>query len=165
MCKHNSLATKAPTVAAEWNYKANAYLGTPHTVTSQSGRAAGWLCHDCNHSCTAKICGRVHNQTGCPKCGPMLKHSNHTRRPAFAESQHSLLAQWDHKCNAAQGNFPSNTTAGSNKLICWLCTNSSRARAQLDNKCRASYQEAPNRLSILHRQKSLQVQLAGGAVP
>ena len=123
VCKHNSLATKAPTIAAEWDYKANAELGTPHTVMSLSNRAAGWLCHDCGHSWTAAISHRVQKQTGCPSCGPKVNHSSHTRRPAFAESQHPVLTQWDHKRNAAQGNFPHNTTEGSNKQIYWLCLN------------------------------------------
>ena len=123
VCKHSSLATKAPVIAAQWDYKANPELGTPHTVMSLSHRAAGWLCHDCGHSWTARINDRVHRQTGCPRCGPRVKQSSHTKRPSFAESQHPLLAQWDHKRNAAQGNFPSNTTEGSNKQIYWLCPN------------------------------------------
>ena len=35
VCKHNSLATKAPLVAAEWDHGANA--GTPDTMVANSG--------------------------------------------------------------------------------------------------------------------------------
>ena len=124
VCKHSSLATKVPKIADDWDYKANAELGTPHTVMSMSNQAAGWLCHDCGHSWTAAISDRVQKKTGCPKCGP--GHSMrglHSRRPAFTDSQHPVLTQWDHVRNAAQGNFPHNTTEGSGKQIYWLCLN------------------------------------------
>ena len=45
VCKHNSLATKAPKVAAQWDYKVNA--GTPDSVTAQSNQPVGWLCEVC----------------------------------------------------------------------------------------------------------------------
>ena len=121
VCRHNSLATKAPTVAADWDYRANAGLGTPDSVVSKCNRAASWLCHDCGHSWTATINSRVHRQTCCPKCE--LRSRGYTRRPTFAGSQHPYLAQWDHKRNAAQGNFPENTTEGSSKQVYWLCPN------------------------------------------
>lgn len=36
--------------------------------------------------------------------------------------QHPLLAEWDHPRNAAQGNFPDDTSLQSQKQIFWLCT-------------------------------------------
>ena len=122
VCQHSSVATRAPTVAAQWDYKANDF-GTPDTVVSMSNRAAAWVCHSCGHHWTATISGRVQKQTKCPNCGPRSKPAKHTKHPSFAESQHQLLAQWDHKRNVAQGNFPHNTTAGSGKDIHWLCPN------------------------------------------
>ena len=120
--KKSASITKAPAVAAQWDYEANADLGTPHTVVSQCHTAVDWLCHDCGHCWTARINDRVHRQTGCPKCGPgHSMRGQHSRRPTFADSQHPLLAQWDHKGNAAQGNFPNNTTEGSRKQIHWFC--------------------------------------------
>ena len=53
VCKHNSLATKAPDVAAQWDYEAND--GTPGDVVSQSERAVGWLCDACGHKWTAQV--------------------------------------------------------------------------------------------------------------
>ena len=86
--------------------------------------AAGWVCHDCSHKRTAVISNCVQKQTGCPKCEPGgSMRGQHSSRPAFADSQHPLLAQWDHKRNAAQGNFPHNTTEASTKQIYWLCPN------------------------------------------
>ena len=34
----------------------------------------------------------------------------------------ALLAEWDHRRNAADNNFPNNTTLRSAKQIWWLCT-------------------------------------------
>ena len=42
------------------------------------------------------------------------------KQPTFAECHHPLLTEWDHQCNAAQGNFPCNTSLQSHKLILWL---------------------------------------------
>ena len=173
VCKHNSLATKAPTIAAEWDYKANAELGTPHTVMSLSNRAAGWLCHDCGHSWTAAISHRVQKQTGCPSCGPKVNHSSHTRRPAFAESQHPVLTQWDHKRNAAQGNtsamqlratFPTTPQKeAASKSTGYAPTaqqgKSTVGQLRLDDVAASTHQD------VLQWQSILQVQLAGGAVP
>ncbi|KAL3152668.1 hypothetical protein ABBQ38_012265 [Trebouxia sp. C0009 RCD-2024] len=42
---HNSLATKAPLVAAQWDYEAND--GTPDDVVAQSNQLAKWQCTVC----------------------------------------------------------------------------------------------------------------------
>ena len=38
VCQHNSLATIAPRVAADWDYEANVELGTPETIVAQSNQ-------------------------------------------------------------------------------------------------------------------------------
>lgn len=47
VCEHNSLATKAPSLAAEWDYAAND--GTPDTVVAQSNKHDGWHYHACGY--------------------------------------------------------------------------------------------------------------------
>ena len=42
VCRHNSLATKAPLIAAQWDYEAND--GTPDTVVAYSSQKIGWCC-------------------------------------------------------------------------------------------------------------------------
>ena len=44
VCKRNCLATIASWAAAQWDYEANAALGTPDTVVAQSNQPAGWHC-------------------------------------------------------------------------------------------------------------------------
>ena len=125
VCKHNSLATKAPSVAAQWDYETND--GTPDSVVAQSSQAVGWLCDVCSHKWRATPNQRVSKQkAGCPKCAAMANGKKRTKHPTLAECQdpqgRALLAEWDHERNAPQGNFPHNTTMGSGKLIFWLCT-------------------------------------------
>ena len=124
VCKHNSLATKAPKVAAQWDYEAN--NSTPDNVVAQSNTSVGWRCDVCGHPWTARIDCRVsRNKTGCPKCGEHRRRKNQMKHPTFAECQdpHSqaVLAEWDHERNAVQENSPHNITLKSHKQIFWLC--------------------------------------------
>ncbi|KAL3130458.1 hypothetical protein ABBQ38_008279 [Trebouxia sp. C0009 RCD-2024] len=120
VCQHSSLATKAPLVAAQWDYEANE--GTPDSVVAQSNQPVGWLCHVCGGRWSATPGNRVgKNQTGCPHCYEAAKVGNKTRQPTFAECWHPLLAEWDHERNAAQGNYPDKVRLKSHKQIFWLC--------------------------------------------
>ena len=122
VCKHNSLATKAPSVAAQWDYKANAL--TPDSLVAHSNQLVGWLCEVCGHYWSATPHSRISKKAGCPKCGNHAK-AKQTRQPTFAECQDprgkALLAEWDHARNAPQGNFPHNIRLKSHKQIFWLC--------------------------------------------
>ena len=119
VCKHNCLRTVAPCAAAQWDHEANAALDTPDTVVAHSNKPASWHCQVCGHRWTVSPHSRVKQQSGCPKCAP---RGLGTRQPTFAECQHPLLTEWDHMRNKACGNYPHNTTLGSNKQIFWLCS-------------------------------------------
>ena len=119
VCKHNSLATKAPSVAAQWDYVAND--GTPDSVVAQSYQPAGWHCDVCGHKWGGKISARVgKGRAGCPQCAKSARTAKRVTHPTIAEDP-VLLAQWDHKPNAQQGHFPDNLRLRSNKQIFWLC--------------------------------------------
>ena len=126
VCKHNSLATKAPAVAAQWDYEANA--DTPDNVVAHSNQAVGWVCEVCGEKWSATPNKRVtkKNKTGCPQCYENKRGKNYIRHPSFAECQDprgkACLAEWDHERNAANRNFPHNTRLYSNKKIFWLCS-------------------------------------------
>ena len=125
VCKHNSLATKAPKVAAQWDYEENA--GTPDTVVAQSHHPVGWLCEVCGNTWSASPCLRVSKQKqGCPHCHKSCRNKKKIKHPTFAEWQDphgkALLAEWDHERNAPRQNFPHNTRLRSSKLIFWFCT-------------------------------------------
>ena len=125
VCRHNSLATKAPEVAAQWDYEAND--GTPDDVVALSNTTVGWRCNVCGQPWTATINSRVSKRkTGCPQCVRSSKTQKRVKQPTFAECldphSNAVLAEWDHERNPPQGNFPHNITLQSNKQIFWLCT-------------------------------------------
>ena len=125
VCKHNSLATKAPLIAAQWDYEANDR--TPDSVTAQSNQPFTWICDICGHRWSVAPGQRVSkNRRGCPECGEQAR-TRKTKQPFFADCQDprgkTLLAEWDHERNAPLGNFPHNTRLKSHKQIFWLCTN------------------------------------------
>ncbi|KAL3152656.1 hypothetical protein ABBQ38_012254 [Trebouxia sp. C0009 RCD-2024] len=120
VCKHNSLATKAPLIAAQWDYQAND--GTPDTVVAHSNRKAKWHCEVCGCKWEATPGARVSKEAGCKQCADNAKKARiQTKHPTFAECKHPLLAEWDHQRNAAQGHYPDKITLRSQKQISWLC--------------------------------------------
>ena len=124
VCKHNSLATKAPRVAAQWDYEAN--VGNPGNVLAQSHHPVAWHCGVCGDKWDASPNARVSkNKAGCPTCGESARRQKQIKHPTFAESQDphnkTILAGWDHVRNPLQGNYPHNITLKSSKQIFWLC--------------------------------------------
>ena len=126
VCKHNSLATKAPLIAAQWDYEEND--GTPDHVVAHSSQPVAWHCEVCGHKWTVTPDHRLSKkQAGCPKCAKANSSGKKKiKHPTFAEWQDrqgkALLAEWDHERNVPQGNFPHNTTVRSGKQIFWICT-------------------------------------------
>ena len=119
VCKHNSLATKEPELAAQWDYEKND--DTPDSVVAQSHRVAGWHCDACGHKWSVSVNARVSNgRTGCPQCAKFARTAKRVTHPTIIHDPF-LLAQWDHKRNAEQGHFPDKIRLRSNKQIFWLC--------------------------------------------
>ena len=124
VCKHNSLTTKAPLVAAQWDHEAND--ASPDSVVAQSNRYVGWHCDACGHKWITSPNQRLNKQSGCPQCARADARScNKVKQPTFAQCTDSqvraLLAQWDHPRNAEHGHFPDKITLQSHKKIFWLC--------------------------------------------
>lgn len=124
LCRHNSLATKAPGVAKHWNYSKNSLR--PDTIVANSHMEIEWKCDVCGHEWTTTPNSRVQRNAGCAQCnagGVLLADGTkpHIKHPTFAESKHFLLAEWDYTRNEAQGTLPSNTTLSSSKKVYWLC--------------------------------------------
>ncbi|KAL3140454.1 hypothetical protein ABBQ38_004713 [Trebouxia sp. C0009 RCD-2024] len=128
VCKHNSLATKAPLVAAQWDYQANDC--TPDDVVAQNNHMANWHCKVCGCKWEASPNARVSKKkAGCPQCGDDARTKNRTKHPTFAECKHLLLAEWDYERNAAQGHSPDRISLKSGKQIFWLCTKCQRGKS------------------------------------
>ena len=133
VCKHNSLATKAPKQSRYWDRAKNAK--TPEQTIAGSGLRAHWKCPDCSYEWQAQIAPRVLKDAGCPSCN--CNNGNYSKQPTFEEEQHALLHEWDHERNAEDGIYPHNTTLQSHKLVHWICQKCPKGRQH-------KYQMRPN---------------------
>ena len=124
LCRHNSLATKAPEVTLYWHPDKNFPL-SPSTITACSSYRAHWLCSACKHEWQATVNMKARRNSGCPECAKATSGRNkdgvRQKHPTFASCNHPLLSQWVHSLNGKEGNYPDNTTLGSAKLIWWTC--------------------------------------------
>ena len=118
VCAHNSLATKAPEVAAQWS---DSNQGTPHDFTAASAKRVTWeCCH--GHEWKTTIKHRTINQSGCPWCQKLSvvgKTQQHC--PTLTQSQHPMMQYWDWETNATAGFDPSRITCHSTKRTHWIC--------------------------------------------
>jgi len=117
LCQHNSLLTVAPLVAAYWDTAKNGL--TADQVMARSHTRRHWLCSKCGHSWQTKACRKVDSQSGCPKCSSVSKPWN--RQPSLTQSQHPAMLEFDFERNRRAGFDPDKITAGSNKMVHWIC--------------------------------------------
>ena len=126
-CQHNSLLTKAPTVAEYWDTAKNGL--TPDQVMAHSSTRRHWLCPSCGHSWQAMTYGKVRDRSGCPKCSSKQKVLN--RQPTLTQSQHPAMMEFDFERNRKAGLDPDKITAGSGKMVHWICTNCPKGQPHL----------------------------------
>ena len=117
LCHHNSLLTVAPAVAAYWDAAKNGL--TSDQVMARSSTHRHWLCPKCGHSWQTKISCKVDSQSGCPKCSKISKPWN--RQPSLTQSQHPAMLEFDFERNQRAGLDPNRFTAGSHKMVHWIC--------------------------------------------
>ena len=135
VCRHNSLATKAPRQTRYWNQEKN--VKTPEQMFAGTSFKAEWKCPACSHEWQAGIASRVRNDSGCPQCSRINSTGNMSTQPTFEAAQHPLLLEWDYVCNTKDGIHPQNTTLGSQKLVHWVCHKRPKGELHL-------YQMRPN---------------------
>ena len=127
LCQHNSLLTMAPAVAAYWDTSKNGL--TPDQVIARSSTRRHWLCPTCGHNWQAKIYTKVDGQSGCPKCSNINK--TWKRQPSLTQSKHPALLEFDFERNRRTGFDPDEITAGSKKMVHWICTKCPRGQPHL----------------------------------
>jgi len=137
VCKHNSLVTQAPDVAAAWDNEANA--SSPDEFTTQSHHRAHWWCPICKHKWCTTIQARVRRSTGCPQCYRSRRHTKHVAHPTFAACHHPLLSDWDYEANAKDGLHPEKVKLRSNKLVHWVCHKCPKVPAQVSSSPQRSH--------------------------
>jgi len=127
LCQHNSLLTVAPAVAAYWDTAKNGV--TPDQVMARSQARRHWLCPSCGHSWQAKIYRKVDGQSGCPKCSTINRRWN--RLPSLTQSKHPAMMKFDFERNRRAGLDPDKITAGSQKVVHWICTKCPKGQPHL----------------------------------
>ena len=123
---YNDLATKNPTLVAEWNYEKNDKL-KPDMVTSESNRKVWWKCSK-GHEWQAVICNR-NKGTECPISTNMqvLKGYNDllTVNPKLAN-------EWNYEKNIAIS--PNIIKSTSGKKVWWKCSKGHEWQASVNNR-------------------------------
>ena len=127
LCQHNSLLTMAPAVAAFWDTAKNGL--TPDLVMAGNHARRHWLCPKCGHSWQAKVYTKVDGQSGCPKCSQTNKFWN--RQPSLTQSQHPAMLEFDFERNRRAGIDPGKITAGSSKMVHWICNHCPKGQPHL----------------------------------
>ncbi len=123
VCKHNSLATKAPVVAMAWDYIKNTGR-IPEHYHQFSNAIAHWKCWQCSHEWQARIKDRVQKKSGCHMCYVASGQQKPRRRlPSLTASKPAFLHQWHPTLNEEAGIEADELTLGSQKEAYWLCKN------------------------------------------
>ena len=93
----NDLATKAPQIAAEWDYACN--MDTPQDVTYAVPKVRSFICPKCGNSYKARISDRTLKGTGCNIC---TKGGNKKILPGYNDlaTKYPCIARyWDAQRN------------------------------------------------------------------
>ena len=112
--REDSLASRYPSIAEEWDYERNEGLA-PENVSAKSAKKVWWV-GKCGHHWQAAIASRTNMNSGCPYCaGKLLKGFNdlETLRP-------DVLKNWNYSKN--KGLKPSDFTVNSKTKIWWHCS-------------------------------------------
>jgi len=110
----NSLASREPDVAAQWDYSRNENL-TPDDVTFGSAKKVWWKCEKGeDHVWQTEVRGRV-AANGCPFCSGRRACSDNNLEVLFPK----LAEEWDSDKNGATE--PSGVVPGSAKKVWWRC--------------------------------------------
>jgi len=72
---------------------------------------------------------RVYNQSGCPKCSEKIRWVD--KQPSLTQSQHPAMLEFDFERNRKAGLDPDKITAGSDKMVHWICTNCPKGQPYL----------------------------------
>lgn len=126
----NSLASKYPHIAAEWDYDNN--QKTPSEYPAFSNEKVSWVCKSCGQRWYTSIASRTNLGSGCPIC------SNQTIVPDVNDLKtvNPLLAdEWDYDLNDFP---PSAVGAGSTQKVWWKCAFGHSWQAQINHRNRGT---------------------------
>lgn len=124
----DSLAHRAPLVAAEWDDESELNGGAaPHTVKGSSGRRVGWKCATCDHRWVTQIANRTKpDGSRCPACWAH-ERTDLNYRPvkdpadSLAACSPHVAAEWDDESELNAGITPNMVRNGSGLRVGWKC--------------------------------------------
>lgn len=142
-----SLAVKAPDIAAQWNYELNRESRfTPELIGIDTKRKFWWHCtNGMPHSFLATVASRVNRHTKCAVCHGKQISYDKSIEYLFPE----LMKEWD-PSNSKQ---PSELSKGSEYKAIWKCPSPNHppykatiySRVHLNSGCPLCYRERQNR--------------------
>ena len=114
VCDTNSLASRAPHIAKDWDYSKNKH--TPDNVTVKSNKKVWWQCES-GHSWKATVCNRTSRNRGCPYCANQKVWEGNN----LAYRYPHIAKEWDNTRNGCLK--PTEIMPGSKKRVWWCCQN------------------------------------------
>lgn len=120
--KKNSLLSKYPDIAQEWDYTKNRI--SPDNVSVSSEKRVWWICSNCKNEWEATISNRTRMNAGCPKCGIKKQLESFNRnmidsKGSLNENNPTLAKEWNYEKNGEL--TPNDIIATSNKKVWWKC--------------------------------------------
>lgn len=113
----NSLATKFPELAKEWDYDKNEGI-TPKDVTYGSSKLYWWTCpNDPSHHYLASCNDRTYSHRACPYCSGMELCTTNNLAVKYPE----IAKQWDAEKNGAL--TPDKVLPSYTGKVWWKCEN------------------------------------------
>ncbi|WP_394849749.1 zinc-ribbon domain-containing protein [Pendulispora brunnea] len=129
-----SLAQRAPDIAAQWDHDQNAGL-SPEAVFGGSKQRVWWRCAQ-GHSWQAAVRERVGRGRGCPRCrtGPSAEKSLAMQAPEIAN-------EWDARRNGTL--TPLNVFKDSKQRVWWQCARGHSWQAEVHSRTRTNATGCP----------------------
>lgn len=130
----DSLETRHPNVAEEWDYTKNAPL-LPEHFSRGSQEKVWWRCPK-GHSWQTPILTRTINGSGCPYCAGNLA----TEKTNLMTKVPRIASEWDYEKNSPIQ--PDEVTPYSNRNVWWKCSRGHSWQSRIASRVR-SYAKCP----------------------
>lgn len=123
----NDFASRAPSMAEEWNYEKNEL--TPQMIPLHYNKRVWWRCPECGHEWLTSPNNRINGNTGCPACARCTVDPDVN---SLAVVNPILAQQWDEEKNAPL--TARNVAAFDNRDYSWVCEHKHSWRASPANR-------------------------------
>ena len=112
--KENSLASKYPEIAKQWNFEKNLSL-KPEMIMPNSNKKIWWKCEN-GHEWQAVVSSRTSGGLGCPYCAGQKVLSGYND---LCTTNPEIASEWHPTKNGDL--LPSMVSAGAGQKVWWIC--------------------------------------------